>query len=78
MRISGVVDHVIFNSDETGFCVLSVKVRNGNVTVVGHAPSASPGEYLNADGEWVIDKRHGKQFKAETLRATARSPREGI
>ncbi|GAG05858.1 unnamed protein product, partial [marine sediment metagenome] len=77
-QISGVVDRVIFQSEETGFCVLSVKVRSGAVTVVGHASGASPGEYVNADGEWVVDKRHGKQFKAVTIRVTAPSTREGI
>ena len=77
-QISGVVDHVIFNSEETGFCVLVVKISSGKITVIGHTPSASPGEYINADGEWIVDKRHGKQFKAETLRVTAPSTREGI
>ena len=69
-QIAGVVERVVFQSEETGFCVLAVKARSGTFTVVGHAPNASPGEYVNADGEWIVDKRYGKQFKAETVRVT--------
>ena len=32
-QISGVIDHVVFQSEETGFCVLSVKVAGGAETL---------------------------------------------
>lgn len=78
--IAGVVDRIVFHSEDTGFCVLAVKVpgRADTVTVVGHAPDAAPGEYVNADGQWVLDKRHGRQFKADVLRVTPPGTREGI
>ena len=44
------VERVTFHSEETGFCVLRVKVRGHRDlgTVVGTAPTISPGEFLRA------------------------------
>src|SRR6266436_5290837 len=64
-HLAGSVERVTFHSEETGFCVLRVKVRGHRdlVTVVGTAPSITPGEYIEADGWWITDRTHGLQFK---------------
>ena len=79
-QISGQVERVTFHSSETGFAVLKVKVRGQRelVTVVGSSPKVSPGEWLEAQGVWVIDSEHGQQFKAEILRTSHPSTAEGI
>ena len=66
-HLSGSVERVTFHSEESGFCVLRVKVRGQRdlVTVIGSAPSVTPGEYLECQGRWVNDRQHGLQFKAE-------------
>jgi exodeoxyribonuclease V alpha subunit len=53
------------NSEETGFCVLRVKVREHRdlVTIVGSAATITPGEYIEGQGVWVNDRTHGLQFK---------------
>src|SRR5882762_9755025 len=68
--LAGSVEHVTFHSEETGFCVLRVKVRGHRdlVTVVGTAPTISPGEYIESAGWWVTDRTHGLQFKTMHLR----------
>ena len=45
-HVSGLVERVTFQSDESGFCVLRVKVRGhrDNVTVVGTAPQVQAGD----------------------------------
>jgi exodeoxyribonuclease V alpha subunit len=55
------VERVTFHSKETGFCVLGVKVRGHRdlVTVVGSAPTITPGEYIESAGCWVTDRTHG-------------------
>ncbi|WP_181708310.1 SF1B family DNA helicase RecD2 [Chthonobacter rhizosphaerae] len=73
-RISGTVDRVTFHNEENGFAVLRVRVtgRKEPVAVVGHVPSVSAGEKIEAEGTWTTDKMHGLQFKAERL--TTREP----
>ena len=69
-QIVGLIERVTFHNDESGFCVLRVKVKGqrDDVTVVGSLPSVTAGEWLVADGWWVRDKEHGLQFKATTLK----------
>ncbi len=48
------------------------------VTVVGHAAMISAGEFVQASGSWVSDRKHGVQFKAAFLRAAPPTTFEGI
>src|SRR3954469_1808975 len=79
-HLAGSVERVTFHSEETGFCVLRVKVRGHRdlVTVVGTAPTISPGEYIEGAGCWVTDRTHGLQFKTTQLRVVPPTTMEGI
>jgi len=79
-RLSGSVERVTFHSEESGFCVLRVKVRGHRelVTVTGSAATVSPGEYVECDGCWINDRTHGVQFKTRHLRIVPPSTLEGI
>ncbi len=78
--LAGAVERVTFHSEETGFCVLRVKVRGHRdlVTVVGTAAIITPGEYLECEGWWVTDRTYGLQFKTAHLRVVPPSTLEGI
>jgi len=78
--LMGWVERVTFHNEDTGFCVLRVKLRGQRelTSVVGHAASISPGEFVQATGEWFNDRTHGVQFKAAVLQVTAPTTVEGI
>ncbi|MHA3775371.1 SF1B family DNA helicase RecD2 [Verrucomicrobiota bacterium sgz303538] len=78
--LAGLIERVTFHSEETGFAVLRVKVQGHRdlVTVVGSLASVTAGEWVTAEGRWVRDKDHGLQLKAEFLKCTAPTSREGI
>lgn len=78
--LAGSIERVTFHNPDSGFAVLRLKVKGRTelVSVVGHLPSAAAGEYVEAQGWWVIDKEHGQQFKANTMRTTHPSSPEGI
>ena len=79
-RLNGLIERVTFHSEESGFGVLRVKVRGHRdlVTVIGTAPEIKAGEWMEAEGQWVIDKEHGQQFKAIQLRTTPPTTAEGM
>jgi exodeoxyribonuclease V alpha subunit len=79
-QITGLIERVTFFNEESGFCVLRVKVSGHRdlATVVGSLPSVSAGEWLTAEGTWVRDKDHGLQLKAVTLKVTPPTTAEGI
>ena len=78
--LSGLVERVTFHSQESGFCVLRVKVRGHRdlVTVLGTAASIQPGEFIQASGRWDNHRDHGIQFKTSFLKVMPPSSIEGI
>eukprot|EP01037_Dinobryon_pediforme_P018294 gene18295-18556_t len=48
------------------------------ITVIGHISTLSTGEFVQASGQWIHDRQHGLQFKAQFLTATAPTTLEGI
>ncbi|MCF7847565.1 MAG: ATP-dependent RecD-like DNA helicase [Kiritimatiellales bacterium] len=79
-KLDGQIDRVVFRNEENGFCVLRVKVRGHKelITVTGTVPTINSGEWMSADGEWLMDPRHGRQFKAEQMRMSKPETLEGI
>ncbi len=79
-NLQGSIERVTYHNAENGFAVLKVKVkgREDLVTVVGNTTSVTAGEFLEATGRWLIDRQHGRQFKAEELKTTEPASAEGI
>jgi len=79
-EISGIVERVTFHNEETGFTVLRVRSEGKNdlATVVGKIPHIAPGEYLVAEGDWVMDPAHGRQLRAKLMRGSPPDSLEGI
>jgi ATP-dependent exoDNAse (exonuclease V) alpha subunit len=75
-----VIERVTFHNDDSGFCVLRVKAggQREETTVVGSLPSVTAGEWLSAEGWWIRDKEHGRQFKATSLKTVPPTTAEGI
>jgi exodeoxyribonuclease V alpha subunit len=78
--LAGLVERVVFHNPDSGFCVLRIGARGRRepVTIVGHAPQISAGEFVQASGNWAHDRTHGVQFRASFLKATAPTTRAAI
>ncbi len=78
--LKGLIERVTYHNPENGFAVLKVVVkgRQDLVTLVGNATSVSAGEHVEATGQWVVDREHGQQFKADELKITHPASAEGI
>ena len=67
--VTGDVERVTYESEETGFRVIrigSVQGR-GSIVAVGKYPPVGPGTRVRVTGDFVNDPRHGEQFRVETL-----------
>lgn len=78
--LSGQVERVTFHNEETGFCVLKVKVqgRREPVAVLGNLPTVVAGEWITAQGTWERDRDHGIQLRADRLKTQPPTSLEGI
>ena len=57
---------------------LEVRGERDLITLVGHAPVVTPGNYASASGQWVTDREHGRQFKAVFVSVAPPHTLEGI
>ncbi len=78
--IHGTVERITYHTEDTGYTV--VKLRLGSrvdpITLTGKVPTINVGESLEASGEWVQVPNWGRQFRAQTIKTTAPSSRDGI
>jgi len=79
--ITGVIERVVYHSEETGYSICLVDTGRKNtpiVTVVGYCPDIQKGETIQANGKWTRHPQHGKQFKADLFTCVLPSSIEGI
>ena len=83
--VEGTIRSVVYHNDENGYTVLHVELPSGyalrrlnEVTVVGKTRAAWEGEEVKAEGQWVTDKVHGRQFRADTITCVAPKSLAGI
>lgn len=83
--VSGTIKSVVYHNDENGYTVLHVETpsefelaKKPEITIVGKAQAVWEGEDVEALGEWVVDKVHGRQFKAKEIKCVAPKSLAGI
>lgn len=83
--VEGTIRSVVFHNDENGYTVLHVEIPSGfalrklnEITIVGKAQAVWEGEEVKATGQWVTDKVHGRQFRADEIVCVAPKSLAGI
>ncbi len=56
----GSIERVTYHNADNGFAVLKTVVKGHRdlVTLVGHLAFAIPGEFVEANGRWMVDRDH--------------------
>ena len=66
-RLEGEIRKVAFHAEDTGYCILQVRVRGHDCSVLGHLPQVQVGQRIVAQGEWVHNRHYGRQFQSESI-----------
>lgn len=78
-RLEGVVNDIVFQSDDGMFCVLRLECRStGVITAVYHGAAPYIGENVQADGSWTEHSRFGRQFDIAVLQVVQPTSAAGI
>ncbi|SDP77745.1 exodeoxyribonuclease V alpha subunit [Selenomonas ruminantium] len=79
-EIEGLVDSIIFASEDGKFAVFRLQPsgQNSRVTVTVSCEPPLVGQQVHLKGTWVTHPRFGQQFKAASLRLEAPTSVEGI
>lgn len=78
-KICGTVEKLIYQSSDSWYSVCDVCTDDGkSITVVGVMPYVSVGEGIEAEGDWVVNKDYGKQFKVEVYKKSLPKQKNSI
>ncbi len=79
-ELEGVVDSIIFSSDDGQFTVFRLRPnrQHGRVSVTINMPAPLVGQQIFLKGSWIVHPRFGEQFKASSMRVSAPTSAEGI
>jgi len=79
--LSGIVEHVRFHREDTGYTVMRLKPLDDeqkSVTVVAHLPMPRTGDLYQFTGSWSRHPRYGLQFQATRFEARPPVTADGI
>jgi exodeoxyribonuclease V alpha subunit len=78
--LNGVLEHITYSNEETGYTVARVATDRGGdpVTVVGPLLGAQAGEHLHMEGRWRNHPLYGRQFEVRSYRAVLPATVQGI
>ena len=68
MKIVGNVDSTVFRNEDNGYSVINIFYNNKKTTIVGTIPEVYEGQTLELEGEFVVNKKFGEQFKVESAK----------
>jgi exodeoxyribonuclease V alpha subunit len=77
-ELEGVVESLLFASEDSGYSVLRLRCGGQLLTAVGNLASPVPGERLRLKGRWTDHPRFGRQFSVEEYESHAPATVEGI
>ncbi len=63
IRLTGTVEHIVYQKEESGFTVLELASGGELITVVGEMPGVAEGEELVLTGNYVAHPTFGSQFR---------------
>lgn len=74
--LEGLVEAIIFKSDDSGYIVAKITANKELVTIVGIMPLIKEGQQIEVKGNWINHKQFGRQFNVaeykEVLPTSAR------
>lgn len=76
--LEGVVKDIIFQNEESAFCIFRIEDDKDIHIALGTFPFISVGQTYTLHGEWVVHATFGKQFKCETYEEVMPNSLKGI
>ncbi len=75
-KLTGYVEHIIFQNSENGYTVMELVADGEEVICVGMCKGLTPGENIEATGDYVEHPVYGSQFKIAAYEVVA--PKDSV
>lgn len=77
-ELKGLVEGIVFKSEDTGYTVIRFREGTQIHTAVGSVPHIKEGQNLNLKGTWAAHAQFGRQFKIEEVEEILPTSKDGI
>ena len=68
MKLVANVENTVFRNEENGYSVLSLSYDKKRITAVGTVPEVFEGQTLELEGEFIVNKKFGEQFRIDSAK----------
>lgn len=68
IEIIGIVEEIIFKNEENGYTIAILESEEDILTIVGNMPLIDKGENISIEGDFILHKTYGEQFKVENYK----------
>lgn len=68
IEIVGIVEEIIFKNEENGYTIAILESEGDIITIVGNMPLIDKGENISIEGDFILHKTYGEQFKVESYK----------
>ena len=68
MKLVANVENTVFRNVENGYSVLSLSYDKKRITAVGTVPEVFEGQTLELEGEFIVNKKFGEQFRIDSAK----------
>ncbi|EEH99221.1 ATP-dependent RecD-like DNA helicase [Clostridium tertium] len=76
--LNGIVESIVFKSDDTGYVVSKVRIDKDCINAVGIVPFLKEGQHVKLKGQWVLHKQFGRQFNIDEYEEVLPDSIDGI
>ena len=76
--LEGLVEAIIFKSEDTGYTVAKITANKELITIVGVMPLLQEGQQIEVKGKFIQHKQFGRQFSVEEYKAIQEFPTEWV
>lgn len=76
--LNGIVESIVFKSDDTGYVVSKVRIDKDCINAVGIVPFLKEGQHVKLKGQWVLHKQFGRQFNIDVYEEVLPDSIDGI
>ena len=77
-KITGFVEHIVFQNAENGYTVLELSGDEGETVLVGMMKGITQGESIQAEGDYTEHPVYGRQFKVTAYRTVTPKDAAGM
>ncbi|MDR0849880.1 MAG: ATP-dependent RecD-like DNA helicase [Christensenellaceae bacterium] len=78
MKLSGVIEDVVYKNSANGYTVLNIDVEGILVTCVGKSANINEGEFVELEGEYTKSNKYGEQFSFSNIKISDPVTADGI